>query len=450
MTVTPQEYQTEEKIISLPTQATEEKFNWQNCWYPVTFIQDLSLERPYSFSLYDEPLVLFRDDQGKLGCLSDRCCHRAAKLSTGQLLDGKIECLYHGWQFDTDGQCVHIPQLAPDAKIPRNACVRSFPVIERQGIIWIWFGQAQAADENTIPILNTLEKEGIFLVDTVIDVPADYTYLIENGIDPAHAAISHDGTELGVSRKNAQPLEMEPLIINVKGLKGRYRRANTPNAPWWHLEFVAPYLISYDFSYEALGIIGELNAYFVPLGKNKTRILVRRYGKNFFPRWFKLKPRWLEHLRQNKVIEEDLFFLIDEAAYVEHSGKSLKEVFLPLKTSDVFVLEYRKWLDKFGSEMPFYDGYTTSKRPDYSQETKLSLDRYSRHIELCSSCRQAYKNTIRLKQILIGVAIALGAIAILTESETIKLGTVLGALVAVILAVMAEKLKTHFERPYLR
>lgn len=90
----------------------EHQFNCMSCWYPVTFLQDLPA-RPYSFSLYNEPLFLFRNHDGKLACLTDLCPHRAAKLSDGRLIDGKIECLYHGWQFGTDGQCLHIPQQMP-------------------------------------------------------------------------------------------------------------------------------------------------------------------------------------------------------------------------------------------------------------------------------------------------------------------------------------------------
>ncbi len=92
-------------------QETKAEFNWQNCWYPITFIQDIPSDRPLGFSLYDEPFVIFRDGDGKLACLQDRCSHRAAKLSEGQILDGKIECLYHGWQFDREGKCTKIPQL---------------------------------------------------------------------------------------------------------------------------------------------------------------------------------------------------------------------------------------------------------------------------------------------------------------------------------------------------
>lgn len=70
-------------------------FNWRHCWYPIAFVRDLPKERPYSFSLYDEPLVLFRDREGQLACLSDRCCHRPAKLSDGRVVNGKVE--YRKW-----------------------------------------------------------------------------------------------------------------------------------------------------------------------------------------------------------------------------------------------------------------------------------------------------------------------------------------------------------------
>lgn len=123
--------------ISEPTVA----FDWKHCWYPVAFIQDLPHDRPYGFSLYGEPLVLFQDAQGRLACLSDRCCHRAAKLSDGQLVNGYLECLYHGWRYEIHGQCVHIPQLPAETPIPHIARVRSFVVAERQGIIWIWLGE---------------------------------------------------------------------------------------------------------------------------------------------------------------------------------------------------------------------------------------------------------------------------------------------------------------------
>ena len=123
MTLTSNQPETAQPTDALQISAVDEQFNWKQCWYPVTFLQDLPKNHPYSFSLYDEPLVLFRNQDGKLVCLTDRCPHRAAKLSDGQIIDGKIECLYHGWQFGTDGKCLHIPQLPKDAKIPATSCI---------------------------------------------------------------------------------------------------------------------------------------------------------------------------------------------------------------------------------------------------------------------------------------------------------------------------------------
>ena len=136
----------------------KQEFNWRQSWYPVCFLQDLPTNRPYSFSLYDEPFVLFKNADGVFVCLTDRCPHRAAKLSDGQIIDGKIECLYHGWQFGNNGQCLHIPQLPTDAKIPANACVSSFKVVELKGIIWMWAGEAETAIDELIPSLPDWDK----------------------------------------------------------------------------------------------------------------------------------------------------------------------------------------------------------------------------------------------------------------------------------------------------
>ena len=115
--------------------------------------------------------------------MTDRCSHRAAKLSDGQIIDGKIECLYHGWQFGTDGKCLHIPQLSTGAKIPTKACVRSHIVVERQGIVWVWPGEPEAADLERIPTIAALDKPGVVHTDFMLDLPYDQTYLVENLLD---------------------------------------------------------------------------------------------------------------------------------------------------------------------------------------------------------------------------------------------------------------------------
>ncbi|MDZ8183565.1 MAG: Rieske 2Fe-2S domain-containing protein [Nostoc sp. ChiSLP02] len=432
------------------TPENNQEFNWRQCWYPVCFLQDLPANRPYTFSLYEEPFVLFKDQNGKFVCLTDRCSHRAARLSDGQIIDGKIECSYHGWQFGNSGQCLHIPQLPTDAKIPVNACVPSFKVVEVQDIIWMWAGEAQTAVDELIPSLPDWEKPECFKLDYLRDLPYDQTYFIENIIDPAHVPISHDGV-MG-SRKDAQALEIEVIESNIHGIKGRWRRTRTANSPWISLDFIAPNLILYKFGNEQQGRVGGTALYSIPLGKDRCRILIRNYG-NFFTQKTKLMPPWVDHiLMQNKILEGDLQLVVEQKAQIERLGKSLKEVYLPLKTSDPLTIEYRKWLDKFGSGLPFYQGYSTSKNIGSSESDRklMTLDRFSQHTLICHSCNRAYQATDRLKQSFIGVAIAFAAVAILTDNSGIKIATISLSLAAVAMSAIARKFKSFFERSYTR
>lgn len=424
----------------------EQEFNYRHCWYPICFVQDLPKNRPYSFSLYDEPFVAFRNKDGQVVCLIDRCPHRAAKLSDGQIIDGKIECLYHGWQFGSDGHCLHIPQLPAGGKIPLNACVKSFPVVERQGIIWMWAGEAEAADEKRIPTIAELDDPSFVSADVMRDLPYDHNFFIENVLDPAHVQISHDGTQ--GNRKNAQPLEMEVLATSERGIQGRFRETRKSNQPWRTVDFVALGFVIYRYTIEQKGWVGGLALYSIPLGKGRCRLLARNY-RNFFTLSVKLKPRWLDHMFRNKILDEDLPLIVGAEKEIERLGHHLKQVYFPLKTCDTFVLEYRKWLDKFGSSLPYYQGYSTSKNMGSGESNQKLMQERSQHTQLCSSCNRAYQVTNQLKSFLIGVAIALAALAIVTDSNT-KIVAVSASLLAVVSAAIAQKVKTKFEKYYTR
>ena len=285
------------------------------------------------------------------------------------------------------------------------------------------------------------------------DLPFDQSYLIENVIDPAHVHISHDGTPNGGKRENAQPLEMEVIESSAKGIRGMVRETRRPNQPWKPLNFVAPNLIFYEYGIEQRGWFGGLVFYSLPLGKNRCRVLARNY-RNFLTRKVKLIPRWFDHWNRNQLFEEDLQLVLGQQAQIEQLGQHLKELFLPLKTSDVLVIEYRKWLDKYGQSLPFYEGYSTSKRAGNQAEyhqTPVPLDRFSGHTQICSSCNRAYQVTNRLKQGSLMVAIAIAALAIvIDEPVSLKLVTVFAFLAALAMSAVAQTVKTKFERSYER
>ena len=421
-------------------------FNWRTCWYPVVFAVDLPPHAPYGFSIFGEPFVLFQDDTGALGCLLDRCPHRLARLSDGQVTEGRLECLYHGWQFGRGGQCLHIPHLLEDATIPDRATVRSFPVQEHQGILWVWADAEVPPDPAMPPAVDDLMQEGVFNVDTATDFPFDHNVLVENLLDPAHVYISHDRTELGIRREDARPLAMEVQSTSVKGIEGRFRRADRPQAPWTQITFHAPFLVHYSFSNPAYGVVGGLALYALPVAYGHSRILVRRYG-NIFKRPFTLKPRWLEHLRQNKILEEDLAFILEQDRFFRESEASTRSAYFPLKTCDTLVMEHRRWLDRFGRDLPWYVGLDSRKDP--AEEAKVSdashlSNRYERHTLHCQSCRTTHQRLGQLRQAGQATAVMVFALALVSEGWLRGLSVALWLLAMATIALV-DRLKPHFE-----
>ncbi len=188
------------------------------------------------------------------------------------------------------------------------------------------------------------------------------------------------------------------------------------------------------------------------MGKNRCRLLARGY-RNFWKWDVKIRPRWLDHLNTNKILEQDLPLIVGQQQQIEKLAQNLKQTYFPLKTSDLLFIEHRKWLYKYGSILPYYQGYTTSKKKEkvpLNLQQLVDSERLNRHTQICSSCSRAYQTTIRLKQILIGIAIALAAVAIITDVSQIKMVAVMSSILSVIMAVVATQVKTRFERSYTR
>lgn len=119
----------------------------RNSWYVAAWPQELTSEQPISRTLLDEPVVLYRQADGTPVALEDRCCHRGLPLSRGAVVGNRIQCGYHGLEYDCSGKCVKVP--GQDV-IPSGARVRSYPLVERDQVVWIWMGEAALADPATI------------------------------------------------------------------------------------------------------------------------------------------------------------------------------------------------------------------------------------------------------------------------------------------------------------
>jgi vanillate O-demethylase monooxygenase subunit len=122
----------------------------KNTWYVAALAREVTRFAPLARKLLCENVVIFRSHGGRVAALEDRCPHRFAPLSMGRMSRDGLVCGYHGMEFDADGKCIANP-TQPDEPIGPRACVRSYPVVERHNLIWIWMGDASLADEAAIP-----------------------------------------------------------------------------------------------------------------------------------------------------------------------------------------------------------------------------------------------------------------------------------------------------------
>lgn len=420
--------------------AAPSTFDWRGCWYPVAFCADLPPGKPLAFTLHDEPYVLFRDGQGRIRCVEDRCPHRMASLSNGRVVDGVLECGYHGWQFDGDGACVHIPQLAPDQPMPARACVQARAATELQGIVWMWAGELLDARPAEIPTIGPLDEPGVTHVDYVTDLPYDQSYLVENVIDVAHIHIAHDGVRGGGHRHLARPLEFDVLEETAHGIKAEYRSIapergaiRTPLASAV-IEFRAPGLVHYTSNYRNRNRIAGLALYSLPLGRGRCRLLYRKYS-NFYSWRESWKPRWLEHWTQNTILRQDMDLIIGQYAAIERSGQELRDLWLPLKSCDQLVIRYRKWLDRHAPPTGPYRGFSTHVSAAGTASAGPTPDTFTLHTRQCESCQRSYRAARRVRGSLVAALVLLLPVLLLASTGGAR-ATAFGLYVAALAAVV--------------
>jgi vanillate O-demethylase monooxygenase subunit len=166
----------------------------RNAWYVAAWSAEVSAHRPFARTLLDEPVVLFRDPHGRAQALADRCPHRFAPLHKGDVRDGTLGCPYHGLRFDGTGRCTLNPH--GDGRIPEAARVRSFPLLERHGAIWIWMGEPAQADgaAAALPDFSFVDPEHNEVSTGYLLTRAHYQLSADNLLDLSHFQYLHPDT----------------------------------------------------------------------------------------------------------------------------------------------------------------------------------------------------------------------------------------------------------------
>ena len=164
-------------------------------WLPAMLSQELPNpdSDPVRVMLLGEQLIGFRDTSGKVGLIANLCTHRGASLFFGRNEENGIRCVYHGWKFDTEGNCVDMPNEPPESNFKNRIKATAYPCVERAGIVWAYMGSRETPPP--LPgIEATLLPEGQCRT-TMYMRPVNWLQALEGDIDTVHSAFLHGGEQ---------------------------------------------------------------------------------------------------------------------------------------------------------------------------------------------------------------------------------------------------------------
>ena len=177
-----------------------------NTWYVAANSADIT-DKPLGRKICNRAMVFFRNADGKVAALDDFCPHRGAPLSLGFVRDGQLVCGYHGLAMNADGRCAHMPMQ----RVGGFPTVRSFPVVERYGFVWVWPGDASRADATLIPKFEWFDSPEWAYGGGLYHIQCDYRLMIDNLMDLTHETYVH-ASSIG------QPeIEEAPPVTKVEG-----------------------------------------------------------------------------------------------------------------------------------------------------------------------------------------------------------------------------------------
>ena len=222
----------------------------KNAWYVAAWADELR-DAPLGRRICDEPVVMFREAGGRASALADFCCHRAAPLSAGTVIETGLQCGYHGMVYGGDGVCVNIPG---QVHIPSKARVRNYPLVEKDRMLWIWMGDPSLAHPSDIvdyPYLN--DTKNWPEMHTMYEIAGNAHLMVDNLMDLTHLAFVHTTTIGGNPKAHVEALmDTQPTETGLKFTRWLLNTAPPPTyrkgAPaladrvdrWQEFEFVAP------------------------------------------------------------------------------------------------------------------------------------------------------------------------------------------------------------------
>lgn len=313
-------------------------------WHPVASADAVGA-RPLAARLLGDDLVLWRDDAGVVHAWPDRCPHRGAKLSLGRVEGGRLECPYHGWQFEASGRCVRVPAV-PAFTPPATHCVRTFDTREAYGLVWVRLGEG-ADDLPAFAAEADARLRKLHCGPYVVETSAPR--IVENFLDMAHFAFVHEGWlgERGASAIDDYRVEETPT-----GLRATQCKAWQPQS---NLHSTGPAQVEYTYEVNApytavLTKIPEPGTVAVPDWRESIALFLCPVDAERSIAWFRLAVADFDSPDEKLRAFQDTIFRQDQPVLESQGPKRLPldpraELHSP---ADRASSAYRRYLSRLG------------------------------------------------------------------------------------------------------
>jgi phthalate 4,5-dioxygenase oxygenase subunit len=218
-------------------------------WLPAAMSSELKADgEPMRLLLLGEKLIAFRDSAGRVGVMDQKCPHRCASLFLGRNEENGIRCVYHGWKFDTEGNCVDMPSVPPERDFKHLVKAKAYKAVERNGLVWVYMG-----DRKTAPPLPQIEATLLPESEVTINFiqrECNWLQALEGDIDTSHFGFLHaggitpdmipDDSIFRYTVTNRAP-DYHVADTDTGTVYGAYREAEQNQTYWRFANFMLPF-----------------------------------------------------------------------------------------------------------------------------------------------------------------------------------------------------------------
>jgi phenylpropionate dioxygenase-like ring-hydroxylating dioxygenase large terminal subunit len=311
-----------------------------NQWYVILESKELKKNKPLKVKRFNETLALWRDNNGQVCCIADKCCHRGVSLSGGKVCSGNLECPFHGFIFDKTGKVKLIPANGKNKPVPAAMRVKGYKTYEAFGLIWLWYGNDEKVTQEPF-FFKELEEFSYSSFKDEWNV--HYSRAIENQLDVVHLPFVHR-TTIGRGDKtlvNGPVVERENELITFYVNNVKDDGNTVPLKPdeiadykkLFHLQFHFPNIWQNFISDKIRAF-----AAFVPVDDDNCIVYIRYYQKMLKIPLLKVLFNYIGKVSSIVILRQDK--RVVETEIPKKSEMKMDELLI---MGDRPIIEYRKF-----------------------------------------------------------------------------------------------------------